>query len=639
LLFDYNDTAYPIPPSVPALFQAQVRATPTAVAVVFENTTLTYAQLNAKANQLAHILIAYVNQPDLTAARFVADPYGPLGSRMYRSGDLGRWRDDGSLEFAGRADNQVKIRGFRIEPGEIEAVLGAHPDVAHTAVIARQDRPDDQHLVGYVVPAAGSAPRPDVLRGYLRQRLPEYLVPTAFVVLDALPLTPNGKLDRAALPAPEYGLAGAGRAARTPQEQLLCELFAEVLGVPRVGVDDDFFDLGGHSLLATRLIARVRATLGVELELRALFETPTVAGLSAHLDDAGQARLALTRWERPDVVPLSFAQRRLWFLHQLDGPSSAYNIPLALRLRGKVDHPALQAALADVVARHETLRTVFPHREGVPYQQVLGVEEAYPELSVTHIDETELPGVLARAARYEFDLAAQPPIRAELCTLAPDEQVLLLVVHHIAGDGASMGPLSQDLAAAYTARLRGEAPAWAPLPIQYADYTWQYQLLGEHTDPGSLFSTQVTYWTETLAGLPERLPLPTDRPPGAVASYRGDYLAVRLDPRLHRGVCELASRAGASVFMVLAAGLAALLSRLGAGSDIPVGSPIAGRTDQALDDLVGFFVNTLVLRIDTSGIPASRSSSPGYARPRSRRTRRRTCRSNISSKSSTQPGH
>ncbi|MGH3873022.1 MAG: amino acid adenylation domain-containing protein [Pseudonocardiaceae bacterium] len=546
----------------------------------------------------------YANQPDLTAARFVADPYGPPGIRMYRSGDLGRWRDDGSLEFAGRADNQVKIRGFRIEPGEIEVVLGEHPDVAHTAVIARQDRPDDQHLVGYVVPTAGSAPRPDVLRGYLRQHLPEYLVPTAFVVLDALPLTPNGKLDRAALPVPEYGLASAGRAARTPQEQLLGELFAEVLGLAAVGVEDDFFDLGGHSLLATRLIAQIRATLGVELELRALFETPTVAGLTAHLDGARQARLALTRCERPDVVPLSFAQRRLWFLHHMEGPSSAYNVPLALRLRGELDRPALQAALADVVARHETLRTIFPHLEGVPYQQVLDVEAAYPQLRVTHTDETELAEVLTRAAQYTFDVAAAPPVRAELFTLAPDEHVLLVLMHHIAGDGASMGPLSRDLAMAYTTRCRGAAPAWGPLPVHYADYTlWQHQLLGDHTDSDSLFTTQVTHWTDTLGGLPERLTLPTDRPRAAVASYRGDYLAVRLDPALHRGVRELASRGGASVFMVLATGLAALLSRLGAGSDIPVGSPIAGRTDQALDDLVGFFVNTLVLRTDTSGDP------------------------------------
>ncbi|MGH3771500.1 MAG: amino acid adenylation domain-containing protein, partial [Pseudonocardiaceae bacterium] len=443
-----------------------------------------------------------------------------------------------------------------------------------------------------------------VLREYARDRLPEYMVPAAVVILDALPLTANGKLDRAALPAPEFGTAGTGRAPRTPQEQLVCELFAEVLGVATVGVEDDFFDLGGHSLLATRLIARIRATLGVELQVRALFATPTVAGLAACLDDAGRARLALTVCERPDPLPLSFAQRRLWFLHQMEGPSATYNIPLVLRLSGGLDFSALRAALGDVVARHESLRTIFPQTEGVPYQRVLGAPAARPALVVTRISEAELPEALATAARYGFDLGVEPPVRAELFALAPDEHVLLLVVHHIAGDGWSMGPLSHDLATAYTARCQGEVPGWAPLPVQYADYTlWQHQLLGERTDPDSLFATQAAYWTQALAGLPDQLALPTDRPRPPVASYRGEYLAVRLEPGLHHGLAGLARQAGASLFMVLQAGLATLLSKLGAGTDIPIGSPIAGRTDQALDDLIGFFVNTLVLRTDTTGDP------------------------------------
>ncbi|MGH3931061.1 MAG: amino acid adenylation domain-containing protein, partial [Pseudonocardiaceae bacterium] len=546
----------------------------------------------------------YLRRPGLTAQRFVADMFGPPGGRMYRTGDLVRWRSDGDLEFIGRVDDQVKVRGFRIEPGEIEAVLAAHPDVAQIRVIAREDRPDDKQLVGYVVPAAGSAPRPDALRDYLRQRLPEYMVPSALVTLDELPLTPNGKLDRKVLPTPEFGSMGVGRAPRTPQEQLLCELFAEVLGLAGVGVDDNFFDMGGHSLLATRLVARVRATLGVELELRALFETPTVAGLAVRLGDAGRARLALTRCERPDVVPLSFAQRRLWFLHQMDGPSATYHMPLALRLSGDVDCQALEAALGDVIARHESLRTVFPQVEGVPCQVVLDVEAARLLLTVTRISETELSEVLAVAAHRGFDLAAEPPVRAELFVLAPDEQVLLIVVHHIAGDGWSMGPLSADLAAAYAARCRGEEPGRAPLPVQYVDYTlWQHRLLGDQADPDSLFAAQLAYWTTTLAGLPEQLQLPVDHPRPKVASYRGEHVAVRLDATLHCGLRELARQSGASLFMVLQAGLAALLSRLGAGSDVPVGSPIAGRTDQALDDLVGFFVNTLVLRTDTSGDP------------------------------------
>jgi nonribosomal peptide synthetase DhbF len=548
----------------------------------------------------------YLRGAGLTAQRFVANPFGAAGARMYRTGDLARWGADRNLEFLGRIDHQVKVRGFRIELGEIEGVLATHPDVEQTAVIAREDRPGDQRLAAYVVPTADNACQPDVLRAFLRQRLPEYMVP-AVVVLDALPLTPNGKLHRDALPIPELGSAGTGRAPGTPQEQLLCELFAEVLGLARVGVDDDFFDLGGHSLLATRLVARVRATLGVELELRALFESPTVAELAACLDGAGRVRSALTVCQRPDVVPLSFAQRRLWFLHQMQGPSATYHMPLALRLSGKLNRQALHTALEDVVARHETLRTVFPQVDGVPRQQVLDAQMARPQLAVTDSSETELAQLLAVAARRGFDLAVEPAVRAELFALAPDDHVLLVLVHHIAGDGWSMGPLSADLATAYAARCRGEAPGWAPLAVQYADYTlWQRRLLGDHADPDSLFARQLAYWTEALAGLPEQLALPADRPRPAVASYRGDQVAVRLDPTLHQGLVGLARCGGASLFMVLQAGLAALLSRLGAGADIAVGSPIAGRTDQALDDLVGFFVNTLVLRTDTSGDPSFR---------------------------------
>ncbi|WP_375803610.1 amino acid adenylation domain-containing protein, partial [Streptomyces sp. A012304] len=550
---------------------------------------------------LAH---GYLNRPALTASRFVADPYGPAGTRMYRTGDLVRRRADGTLEYAGRADDQVKVRGFRIELGEIEAALAAHPEVGDVTVVARQDRADDVRLVAYVVPAPGCVALASTLREHLRERLPEYMVPSAFVPLEALPLTVNGKLDRRALPEPDLTPEVAGRAPRTPREQVLAELFAEVLGVARVGVDDDFFDLGGHSLLATRLVARVRAALGVELELRALFETPNVAGLAEGLRAAGEARPALLPARRPERMPLSSAQRRLWFLHQLDHTSAAYHIPLAWRLDGPLDRTALQHALADVVARHESLRTVHPETDGVPYQHVLDAKEARPGLPLTETDETALPALIDDAVRRTFDLACEPPLRAALFSTAPDRHVLLVVVHHIAGDGWSLGPLAGDLATAYAARHRGEEPGWAPLPVQYADYTlWQRDLLGDADDPDSLYARQAAHWTATLAGLPEQIQLPTDRPRPATPSFHGHRLPVELDADLHAGLLDLARERGASLYMVLQAGLAALLNKLGAGDDIPVGSLIAGRTDQALDDLVGFFVNTLVLRTDTSGDP------------------------------------
>ncbi|MFD0279912.1 amino acid adenylation domain-containing protein, partial [Kitasatospora sp. NPDC127111] len=544
----------------------------------------------------------YLGRPALTAERFTADPYGrEPGGRMYRTGDLVRWNPDGELEFVGRADHQVKIRGFRIEPGEIENVLTDHPDIAQAAVLVREDQPGTPRLIAYVV--GREALRPEQVREFTRGRLPEHMVPAAVVPLERLPLTPNGKLDRAALPAPDFTLAGSGREARTPQEQIVCDLYAQVLGLPRVGVDDDFFELGGHSLLATRLIARIRAAFSVELGLRTLFEARTAAAVAARLDLAGPARLALTKQRLPEAVPLSFAQRRLWFLHKMEGPSATYNIPLALRLTGELDRDALRAALADVVARHESLRTVFPEADGTPYQRVLDAVTIEPVLITT--TEADLTEHLLRAARHPFDLAAEPPLRAELFELSVREHVLLLVIHHIAGDGWSLGPLAADLTRAYAARAEGHAPDWTPLPVQYADYTlWQNELLGDQNDPDSLFATQVDYWTKALAHLPDQLTLPTDRPRPTVMTYRGDYLTVDIDPGLHRRLTETARASGASLFMVLQAGLAALLHRLGAGTDIPLGSPIAGRTDQALDHLIGFFVNTLVLRTDLSGDPS-----------------------------------
>ncbi|MEU0612671.1 amino acid adenylation domain-containing protein, partial [Streptomyces griseorubiginosus] len=549
----------------------------------------------------------YLGRPALSAERFTADPHGAPGSRMYRTGDLARWNRDGSLDYLGRADHQVKLRGFRIELGEIEAALTRQPEVAQATVLLREDRPGDQRLVAYVVPVGEDAPDAGTLAARLRELLTDYMIPSAFLTLPALPVTPNGKLDRRALPAPDTPERGTGRAPRTPREALLCTLFAEVLGVEAVGIDDSFFDLGGHSLLATRLISRVRTALGVEVPIQRVFESPTVAALSHSLDTEGRARTAVTAQRRPDRLPLSFAQQRLWFLHQFEGPSPLYNIPAALRLTGPVDAAALEAALGDVVARHESLRTLYAEDAHGPHQVVLPVSEAAVRLERTDTDAAHLDAEVSRIARTPFDLAHDLPLRAALLRTAPREQVLMLVLHHIAGDGWSLAPLARDLGTAYGARLTGAAPDWAPLPVQYADYTlWQQNLLGADGAQESEGARQLAHWRDVLDGLPERLELPADRPHPAHRANTGDRLDLRVSPELHRGLAELAAESRASVFMVLQAALAALLTRLGAGEDVPLGSTIAGRTDAAVENLVGFFVNTLVLRTDTSGDPAFR---------------------------------
>ena len=547
----------------------------------------------------------YLGRPALTAERFVPSPFGN-GERLCRTGDLGRWRSDGILEHLGRADQQVKIRGFRIEPGEIEATLRRHPSVAKAAVIAREDAPGDKRLVAYVVAAPDQTIDPAKLRAHLAQNLPDFMVPSALVVLPQLPMTPNGKLDRKALPAPNLQQRIL-RAPRTPQEEILCSLFAELLGLQRVGIDDNFFALGGHSLLATRLISRIRSSLDVEVAIRTLFEAPTVEALAQRLHDAETARPALVPMARRAKVPLSFAQRRLWFLHRLEGPSATYNIPMAIRLTGALDQEALEAALSDVVARHESLRTIFPETSGIPRQQIIEASVAAVHLHKNNVTEATLQGAIIAAAQQGFDLTSEPPLRAHLFVLGEREHVLLLLLHHIAGDGWSLAPLWRDAAVAYGARVEGKAPSFAPLPVQYADYTlWQHEVLGSESDPNSAMARQLSFWSETLKGIPDQIELPTDRPRPAVATYRGDVVSIHMDAELHRALLTLARDSRASLFMVLQAGLAALLTRLGAGTDVPIGSPIAGRTDGALDDLVGFFVNTLVLRTDASGNPSLR---------------------------------
>jgi amino acid adenylation domain-containing protein len=562
----------------------------------------------------ASLARGYLDRPGLTAARFVACPFGVPGERMYRTGDVVRQNAAGELEFIGRADDQVKIRGFRVELGEIESQLSRLDGVAQAAVLLREDRPEDpgdKRLVAYLTAASGARLDGQALRAAAAVVLPEYMVPSAVVVLADLPLTPNGKLDRRVLPAPDYAASAAAGyvAPRTPREEILAQLFADVLGIDRaerVGVDDSFFDLGGDSLLGTRLISRVRAELAAELSLAELFEAPTVAGLAAVLavNESGPVRPPLAVRVRPERVPLSFAQQRLWFLNRLEGRGATYNIPLAVRLTGPLERTALAQALADVVSRHQSLRTKFPQVDGVPWQQVVDGAAAAPELRVVQATEEGLPAALAAAARGPFDLTAELPVRARLFVLGPADQVLLLVMHHIAGDDWSTERLSRDLGRAYAARRGGRAPDWAPLPVQYADYTiWQRELLGDENDPASLSARQLAFWSQALAGAPEELTLPCDRPRPAAASNRGGSVRFTAAAGWHAQLVEVARRHGVTVFMVAQAALAALLTRLGAGPDVPVGAAAAGRADDALGELIGFFVNTLVLRTDVSGNP------------------------------------
>ncbi|WP_406815529.1 non-ribosomal peptide synthase/polyketide synthase [Mycobacterium sp. M23085] len=548
------------------------------------------------------LAIGYVGRSGLTGSRFVACPFAGSGQRMYRTGDLVRWGADGQLRYVGRADEQVKIRGYRIELGEVRAALAGLAGVEQAVVIAREDRPGDKRLVGYVTGTA----QPAELRTQLAERLPEYMVPAAVVVLDALPLTSNGKLDTRALPAPEYQNAGY-RAPVSPVEEILAGVFAEVLGLERVGVDDSFFDLGGDSLLAMRLVAAIETGLGAELAVRAVFEAPTVSQLALRVGVDEGRRQPLVALERPAVVPLSFAQQRLWFIDQLLGPSPIYNMAAALRLSGRLDAQALGAALADVVARQESLRTLFVAPDGIPQQLVLPAERAdfgWDIVDASGWPESRLREVIEAAARDPFDLTSEIPLRARLFRVADEEHVLVAVLHHIAGDGLSMAPLVADLGVAYASRCAGRAPGWAPLPVQYADYTlWQRAQLGDVADADSPIAAQLAYWEQALAGLPERLALPTDRPYPPVADYRGASVMVDWPAELQQQVARVAREHNTTSFMVVQAALAVLLAKLSDSSDVAIGFAIAGRDDPALDGLVGFFVNTLVLRVDVAGDP------------------------------------
>ncbi|ORB61081.1 non-ribosomal peptide synthetase, partial [Mycolicibacterium tusciae] len=551
----------------------------------------------------ANVGCGYWRRSGLTASRFVACPFGAPGARMYRTGDLVCWGADGQLQYLGRADEQVKIRGHRIELGEIQTALAELDGVAQAVVVAREDRPGSKRLVGYIT---GSAD-PAEVRSVLADRLPAYMVPANVVVLDVLPLTVNGKLDKRALPVPEYQDADNYRAPANSLEEVLAEIYAKVLGLERVGVDDSFFELGGDSLSSMRLIAAVNEGLDVHLSIRSVFEAPTVAELAVRLGTGEDRMEPLMPVERPSVVPLSFAQNRLWFLDQLHGPSPIYNMPVALQLDGHLDVGALGAALADVVGRHESLRTLFAAPDGLPQQVVVSAEEAdfgWEVVDATGWSPGRLQEAVGSVVGHRFGLATEIPLRATLFRIDEAAHVLVAVVHHIAADGWSISPLVRDLGVAYASRCADQAPAWAPLAVQYVDYTmWQRTQLGDLADVDSPIAAQVAYWDDALAGLPERLQLPTDRPYPAEADYRGATVAVDWPAELQQRVREVAGKYDATSFMVIQAALAVLLSKVSASSDVAVGFPIAGRRDSALDELVGFFVNTLVLRVDLDGDP------------------------------------
>jgi len=548
----------------------------------------------------------YLNRAALTASRWVADPFGS-GSRMYRTGDLVARRPDGQLDFIGRVDGQVKLRGLRIELGEIEAVLGSHPAVAQAVVVVHESRPGHRGLHAFVRTEQPTAELPQQLRDFASRQLPEYMVPAGLELVDSFPVTPNGKVDRARLVPAEIGRR-EHRPAETPDQVALCALLADLLEVEQVGLDDNFFDLGGHSLLATRLTSRIRQQLGVQLEIRDVFECPGVATLAdrivacrAQAEDGAAPVLAagLTRLAAGTEAPASFAQERLWFSEQVADAPGLYNMPFALLLRGELDRDALRSAIADVVERHQPLRTVFAESDGRLVQRPLALADQ-PVPFFEHPTGTDP----ARLAEEPFDLARDLPIRAHLIERGPHEWLLVLVMHHVAGDGWSLRPLQADLQAGYAARADGRPPAFAPLPVSYADYShWQSERLGELTDPASELTRQQAYWSAALAGAPAECTFPTDRPRPQRPTFAGGAVRRHGGVRLRQQLAALARSGHASTFMVVHAALAVLLGRLGAGSDIVVGTTVSGRADEQLADLVGFFVNTMALRVDLAGDP------------------------------------
>lgn len=556
-----------------------------------------------------HVAHGYHRRPGLTAERFVADPFTP-GGRLYRSGDLARRNADGDIEFVGRADEQVKIRGFRIELGDVAAAISVDPSVGQ-AVVVVSDLPGlGKSLVGYLTPVSGhdgESVDVDRIRTRVAAALPEYMVPAAYVVIDEVPITAHGKIDRAALPEPELTSAVEFRAPSTDTEREIARLFGQLLDRADVGADDSFFDLGGHSLLATKLVAAVRTSCGVDVGVQEVFELATVADLAARVDalradGGGPARPRLVPLHLDGPAPLSSAQLRSWFAYRVDGPSVVNNIPFAARLHGPCDVDALVAAIGDVIDRHEILRTVYREIDGVPHQIVLPPEPVAVRRAAGDGEEW-LREELDRERRHVFDLENDRPIRPAILSV-PDGIVLSVVMHHIAGDHWSATVLFSDLLTAYRARAAGQTPAWAPLPIQYADFgAWQTALLA---DDAGVAEPQRDYWRRQLAGLPEETGLPPDyaRPP--VPSGLAEAVEFHIDGATRDRLAVLCRESGVTEFMLLQAAVAVVLHKAGGGADVPLGTPVAGRSEPELDQLVGFFINILVLRNDLRGNPTLR---------------------------------
>ncbi|WP_122710475.1 non-ribosomal peptide synthetase, partial [Pseudomonas viridiflava] len=552
------------------------------------------------------VALGYLNRPELSVEKFLVDPFSDEpGAMMYRTGDLGRWMEDGQLECLGRNDDQVKIRGFRIELGEIVSCLHQLPGIGETVVLAREDEPGNVRLVAYYTShEEDTLLAPEQMRAHLQASLPDYMVPTAFIELKTLPLTANGKLDRRALPKPERS-ALFGMNYEAPEgefEVALAEIWAEVLQVERVGRHDHFFDLGGHSLLAMRMVSQVRQQLGVELPLGELFALGELAAVAAALSGVARSELpSILPVKRDQPMPLSFAQQRLWFLAQMDGGNEAYNIPMALSLEGALDVTALTRALARIVERHETLRSRFV-ASGDSAQVLFVPTPADARLLVEDIRHAplSLDACLRAEAVAPFDLAHGPLIRAHLLQVADERHVLLLTVHHIVADGWSMGVLTQELLALYPAFCQEQPDPLPPLAIQYADYAvWQRRWL-----TGERLQHQAAYWRQVLEGAPTLLTLPTDRPRPAQQDFAGASLALQLDTRLAADLRKLAQHQGVTLYMALMAAWATTLTRLSGQAEVVIGSPVAGRGRTELEDLVGLFVNTLAVRIDTSNSPS-----------------------------------